>query len=95
MTQIHGVGRWMVEMLLVVTFNRTDVFSTDDVGIQNTMRQLYKLNQNGIALNKGCSRSPKPGDRIVSSFVNICGDGRRSVIYRDYTHLYLNSQDDG
>ena len=52
LTQIHGVGRWTVEMLLMFTFNRRDVFSVDDVGIQNSMRSLYKLEQRGSPLKQ-------------------------------------------
>ncbi len=50
LTQINGVGRWTVEMLLMFAFNRKDVFAVDDVGIQNAMRRLYKLDQAGREL---------------------------------------------
>ena len=49
LTRIHGVGRWTVEMLLMFTFNRKDVFPVDDVGIQNAMRHLYALDEEGRA----------------------------------------------
>ena len=52
LTQIHGVGRWTVEMLLIFSFNRRDVFSVDDVGIQNAMRALYGLEQTGKAFKQ-------------------------------------------
>lgn len=32
--QIKGVGRWTVEMLLMFTLGREDIFSVDDLGIQ-------------------------------------------------------------
>jgi DNA-3-methyladenine glycosylase II len=50
LTQIHGVGRWTVEMLLIFSFNRRDVFSVDDVGIQNAMQRLYLIEKSGKAL---------------------------------------------
>jgi len=50
--QIHGVGQWTVEMLLMFTFNRKDVFPLGDVGIQNTMRKLYGLNEEGKAFKQ-------------------------------------------
>ena len=50
LTQIHGVGRWTVEMLLMFCLNRADVFAVDDVGIQNGMRHLYALDQTGKSL---------------------------------------------
>ncbi len=40
---IKGVGRWTVEMLLMFTLGREDVFAVDDLGIQQGMTRLYKL----------------------------------------------------
>lgn len=42
-TQIKGVGRWTAEMLLMFSLGREDVFAADDLGIQNAMIRLYKL----------------------------------------------------
>ncbi len=43
LTMIKGVGRWTVEMLLMFTLGREDVFAIDDLGIQNAMIRLYRL----------------------------------------------------
>lgn len=43
LTQIKGVGKWTVEMLLMFSLGRADVFAVDDLGIQQAMAQLYKL----------------------------------------------------
>jgi DNA-3-methyladenine glycosylase II len=43
LTQIKGVGKWTVEMLLMFTLGREDVFPLDDLGIQQAMIHLYKL----------------------------------------------------
>lgn len=43
LTQIKGVGKWTVEMLLMFTLGREDVFAVDDYGIQMAMKKLYKL----------------------------------------------------
>lgn len=40
---IKGVGRWTIEMLLMFALGREDVFAVDDLGIQNAMVALYKL----------------------------------------------------
>lgn len=45
LTQIKGVGRWTVEMLLMFALGREDVFAVDDLGIQNAMIRLYGLNK--------------------------------------------------
>lgn len=44
LTQIKGVGRWTVEMLLMFTLGREDLFAIDDLGLQNAVVKLYKLN---------------------------------------------------
>jgi DNA-3-methyladenine glycosylase II len=43
LTEIKGVGRWTVEMLLMFTLGREDVFAVDDNGIQNAMIKIYRL----------------------------------------------------
>jgi len=43
LTQIKGVGRWTTEMLLMFALGREDVFAVDDLGIQQAMIKLYKL----------------------------------------------------
>jgi DNA-3-methyladenine glycosylase II len=45
LTQIKGVGRWTAEMLLMFALSREDVFAVDDLGIQNAMIALYKLDR--------------------------------------------------
>lgn len=40
---IKGVGKWTVEMMLMFTLGREDVFAVDDLGIQQAMIKLYKL----------------------------------------------------
>jgi DNA-3-methyladenine glycosylase II len=45
LTAIKGVGRWTVEMLLMFALGREDVFAVDDLGIQNAMIKIYKLNR--------------------------------------------------
>ena len=45
LTQIKGVGQWTVEMILMFTLGREDVFAADDLGIQTAMAKLYKLDK--------------------------------------------------
>jgi DNA-3-methyladenine glycosylase II len=44
LTEIKGVGKWTVEMLLMFTMAREDVFAVDDYGIQVAMKNIYGLN---------------------------------------------------
>ncbi len=43
LTEIKGIGRWTVEMLLMFSLGREDVFAVDDLGIQNAMQKVYNL----------------------------------------------------
>lgn len=43
LTQIKGVGKWTVEMLLMFTLGREDIFAVDDYGIQVAMKNIYGL----------------------------------------------------
>ncbi|MBC8111922.1 MAG: DNA-3-methyladenine glycosylase 2 family protein [Verrucomicrobia bacterium] len=52
LTEIKGIGKWTVEMLLMFTLNRPDVFPADDLGIQNAMKKLYQLSASGKLLKK-------------------------------------------
>lgn len=41
--QIKGVGKWTTEMILMFALQHEDVFPVDDLGIQQAMIKLYKL----------------------------------------------------
>lgn len=43
LTTIKGVGKWTVEMLLMFSLGREDVFAVDDLGIQQAIVKAYKL----------------------------------------------------
>jgi DNA-3-methyladenine glycosylase II len=49
LTTIRGVGRWTVEMLLIFTLKRPDVFPVDDFGVRE-----------GYRLMRGLAAQPKP-----------------------------------
>jgi len=60
LTQIKGVGKWTVQMILMFPMDRPNVFPIDDLGIQNAMKSLYgidlekkelKIRMNEISLN--------------------------------------------
>ena len=43
LTQIKGVGKWTVQMLMLFSLGQEDVFALDDLGIQQAMTRLYKI----------------------------------------------------
>ena len=42
LTEVRGVGRWTVEMLLIFQLGRPDVLPADDFGVRNGFRVAYK-----------------------------------------------------
>lgn len=50
LTQIKGVGRWTVEMILIFNLGQPDVFPLGDLGIKNAMIELYDLSSEGKSL---------------------------------------------
>ena len=52
LTQIKGVGRWTVEMILMFTLGREDVFAVDDLGIQQAVCKLYAIDASDKKLMK-------------------------------------------
>src|SRR6516164_1287541 len=49
LTQVRGIGRWTVEMLLVFQLGRPDVLPVDDFGVRSGFQAAY-----------GLSRMPRP-----------------------------------
>jgi len=45
LTQVRGVGRWTVEMLLIFKLGRPDVLPADDFGVRNGFRLAYGLRE--------------------------------------------------
>ncbi|HUQ09140.1 MAG TPA: hypothetical protein VM146_02405 [Steroidobacteraceae bacterium] len=43
LTQVRGIGRWTVEMLLMFRLGRADVLPVDDFGVRNGFRLAYGL----------------------------------------------------
>jgi DNA-3-methyladenine glycosylase II len=73
LSKIKGVGQWTVEMILMFTLGREDVFAVDDLGIQQSITRLYKLDD----LDK---KSLKQKMLLLSS---------KWSPYRTYASLYL------
>ncbi len=55
LTQVRGIGRWTVEMLLVFQLRRPDVLPVDDFGVRSGFRAAY-----------GLARLPRP--RVLAAW---------------------------
>ncbi|MGI8601425.1 MAG: DNA-3-methyladenine glycosylase family protein [Verrucomicrobiales bacterium] len=45
LTQVRGVGRWTVEMMLIFKLGRPDVLPADDFGVRNGFRIAFGLDE--------------------------------------------------
>ena len=43
LTQVRGIGRWTVEMMLMFQLGRSDILPVDDFGVRNGFRLAYGL----------------------------------------------------
>ncbi len=43
LTRFRGIGRWTVECFLLFGMGRPDVFPAADIGVQNALKQIYRL----------------------------------------------------
>ncbi len=50
LVQIRGIGVWTVQMLLIFSLNRANVFPIDDLAIRNGMQKLYGIQTTGKEL---------------------------------------------
>ncbi len=41
--QVKGIGEWTVEMFLMFTLNREDVFSYGDLGLKKGILKVYEI----------------------------------------------------
>jgi DNA-3-methyladenine glycosylase II len=42
LTQVVGIGKWTVQMLLIFALGRLDVFPGDDLGVRTAIKKLYR-----------------------------------------------------
>lgn len=73
LTQIKGVGKWTVEMLLMFALCREDLFAIDDLGLRQAVMGLYGLKQ----------RKKKTQDAAILKIA------AQWAPYRTYACLYL------
>lgn len=45
LTQVKGIGRWSVQMLLIFRMQRPDVLPVDDLGIRSAIQKAYGLSE--------------------------------------------------
>ncbi len=72
LTKVKGVGKWSVEMLLIFSLDRPDVFPYDDLVIKKSMIEIYGIKKEGKDLiekmNK-ISEKWKPNRTIASRYL--------------------------
>jgi DNA-3-methyladenine glycosylase II len=80
LTEIKGVGIWTVQMLLIFSLNRPDVFPTGDYGIQMAIKRLYQLDEEKSALLHKMNELAEawiPHRSMVSRYLWLWGDDKK------------------
>jgi DNA-3-methyladenine glycosylase II len=60
LTSIKGVGKWTVQMVLMFTLGRPDIFPVDDLGIQQAMVRMFRIEATGKDLKKRMIEHAEP-----------------------------------
>lgn len=72
LTKIKGVGKWSVEMILIFSLLRTDVFPYDDLVIKKSMIDVYSIKKEGKQLIEkmiSISNKWKPNRSLASRYL--------------------------
>lgn len=72
LTKVKGVGKWSVEMILIFSLQRPDVFPYDDLVIKKSMVDLYKIKKEGkelIVKMNSIADKWKPNRTIASRYL--------------------------
>lgn len=72
LTSIKGVGKWTVEMILIFSLKRLDVFPYDDLIVKNRIVKMYNITSKGKQLKADCHQIAeqwKPYRSIASLFL--------------------------
>ena len=76
-TQVRGIGRWTVEMMLMFRMGRLDVFPVDDFGVRKGFSMLRKLPEQISAKQLMPHGEPwKPYRTVASWYLWRVADGR-------------------
>lgn len=74
-SQVRGIGRWTVEMLLLFRLGRPNVLPVDDYGVRKGMQRLYKMRElpNKVAMQKR-ARKWEPWCSVASWYMWRCAE---------------------
>ena len=74
-SQVRGIGRWTVEMMLLFRLGRPNVLPVDDYGVRKGMQRLYKLRElpNKDAMRRR-ARKWEPWCSVASWYMWRCAE---------------------
>jgi DNA-3-methyladenine glycosylase II len=74
-SQVRGIGRWTVEMMLIFRLGRPNVLPVDDYGVRKGMQRLYRLRElpNKAAMHRR-ARKWEPWSSVASWYMWRCAE---------------------
>jgi DNA-3-methyladenine glycosylase II len=74
-SQVRGIGRWTVEMMLIFRLGRPNVLPVDDFGVRKGMQRLYKLRDlPGKEVMRRRARKWEPWCSVASWYMWRCAE---------------------
>lgn len=69
LVQIHGVGKWTAEMLLIFSLGRPDVFSIGDLGLRTAVSRLYGVERTDLSAIEAIASQWSPYRSTASRYL--------------------------
>lgn len=69
LTQLKGIGKWSVEMILIFTLGREDVFSMGDLGLRNAVAKNYNVDRDDLEKIAMITKKWKPYRSLASRYL--------------------------
>jgi DNA-3-methyladenine glycosylase II len=80
LTQVRGVGRWTVEMLLIFTLGRPDVLPVTDLGIRKGFQRAYGMRRlPAVSTLERAGRLWSPHRSVASWYLWRVADGEAAL----------------
>jgi DNA-3-methyladenine glycosylase II len=69
LTALKGIGRWSVEMILIFTLGREDIFSLGDLGLRTAVSRLYSVDREDLRKIEEISLVWSPHRSLASRYL--------------------------
>ncbi|HID83131.1 MAG TPA: DNA-3-methyladenine glycosylase 2 family protein [Chromatiales bacterium] len=69
LVKLRGVGQWTAEMLMIFSLGRTDIFSSQDIGLQRGMKSLFGKKASSLPAMEKLAERWRPYRSVASWYL--------------------------